>query len=134
MDGGSGLNILYASTLDKTGIPRSSPRPSKAPFYGIVPRKEVVPLGSIRLNVTFGQSDNFCKELLTFEVIDFPGVYHALLGRPCFANFMVVPNYTYLKLKMLGLKGVITVEGSFEQAYYCEQDCIAQAATLVTPY
>ena len=46
---------------------------------------------------------------------------------------MVVPNYTYLKLKMLGPKGVITVEGSFEQAYYCKQDYIAQAATLITP-
>ena len=46
---------------------------------------------------------------------------------------MVVPNYTYLKHKMPGPKGVITVEGSFEQAYYCKQDYIAQAATLITP-
>jgi hypothetical protein len=46
---------------------------------------------------------------------------------------MVVPNYTYLKLKMPSPKGVITIEGSFEQTYYCEQSCIAQAATLVTP-
>ena len=35
---------------------------------------------------------------------------------------------------MLGLKWVITVEGNFEQAYYCKQDCIAQVATLITPY
>jgi hypothetical protein len=33
---------------------------------------------------------------------------------------MAVPNYTYLKFKMLGPKGVITVEGSFKQAYYCK--------------
>ena len=46
---------------------------------------------------------------------------------------MAVPNYTFLKLRMPCLKGVITVMGSFEQAYYCEQDCIAQAATLITP-
>ena len=46
---------------------------------------------------------------------------------------MVVPNYTYLKLKMPRPKGVITVEGSFEQAYYCEQHCIAQVAVLITP-
>jgi hypothetical protein len=46
---------------------------------------------------------------------------------------MVVPNYTYLKLKMSGPKGVITVEGIFEQAYYCEQDCVAQAAVPITP-
>ena len=47
MDWGSGLNILYASTLNKMGNPQSSLRPSKAPFYGIVPGKEVVPLASI---------------------------------------------------------------------------------------
>jgi hypothetical protein len=46
---------------------------------------------------------------------------------------MVVPNYTYLKLKMLDPKGVITVEGSFEQAYCYEQDCVTQAAALITP-
>ena len=46
---------------------------------------------------------------------------------------MALPNYTYLKLKMPDPKAVITVEGSFEQAYHCEQDCIAQAATLITP-
>ena len=39
---------------------------------------------------------------------------------------MVVPNHTCLKLKMPGLKWVITVEGSFEQAYYYEQDCITK--------
>jgi hypothetical protein len=100
MDGGSGLNILYASTLDKMGIPRNNLRPSKVPFYRIVLGKEVVPLRRIRLNVTFGQPENVCKEPLTFEEVDFPDIYHALLGWPCFNKFMVVPNYTYLKLKI----------------------------------
>jgi hypothetical protein len=30
----------------------------------------------------------------------FSGTYHAILGRPAYAKFMVVPNYTYLKLKI----------------------------------
>jgi hypothetical protein len=42
-------------------------------------------------------------EMLTFEIADFLGAYHAILGRPCYAKFMAVPNYTYLKLKMPGL-------------------------------
>ena len=104
------------------GIPHNNLCPSKAPFYGIVPGKEAMPLGHIRLNVTFGQLDNFRMETLTFKVVDFPSFYHALLGRPCFTKFMVVPNYTYLKLKMPSLKWVITIEGSFEQAFYYEQD------------
>ena len=133
MGWGSGLNILYASTLDKMGIPWSSLCPSKVPFYGIVLGKEAVPLKRIWLNVTFGQPNNFHKEPLTFEVVNFLGVYHALLSRPCFAKFMAIPNYTYLKLKVPGPKGVITVKGSFEQAYYYEQYYITQVAMLVTP-
>jgi hypothetical protein len=31
-----------------------------------------------------------------------------VLGRPCYAKFMAVPNYTYLKLKISGPNGVIT--------------------------
>ena len=51
-----------------------------------------------------------------FEVVDFPGSYHAILGRPCYAKFMAVPNYTYLKLKMLGPNDVINVSSTFLHA------------------
>ena len=47
MDGGSGLNILYASILDRICILWSNLHPSKAPFYRIVLGKEVVLLGRI---------------------------------------------------------------------------------------
>ena len=43
------------------------------------------------------------------------------------------PQLTYLKHKMPDPKGGITVEGSFKQAFYCEQDCVAQAAALIAP-
>ena len=48
-------------------------------------------------------------ETITFEVVGFHGTYHAILGRPCYAKFMAVPNYTYLKLKMSGPHRVIIV-------------------------
>jgi hypothetical protein len=67
------------------------------------------PLGQLDLLVCFGTPSNFRRETLTFEVVGFRGTYHAVLGRPCYVKFMVVPNYTYLKLKMPGPKGVITV-------------------------
>jgi hypothetical protein len=67
---------------------------------------------------------NFRKENLTFEVVGFHGTYHAILGCPCYAQFMVVPNYTYLKLKMLGPRGVIAVEPSYEHAYECNVECV----------
>ena len=46
-------------------------------------------------------------------MVGFLGTFHAILGRPCYAKFMAVPNYTYLKLKILGPGGVITVGTSF---------------------
>jgi hypothetical protein len=109
MDGGSSLNIIYAETLGLLGIDLSTIRADAAPFHGIIPGKRVLPLGQLDLPVCFGTPSNFRKETLTFEVVGFRGTYHAVLGRPCYAKFMAVPNYTYLKLKMPGPNGVITV-------------------------
>jgi hypothetical protein len=109
MDGGSSLNIIYAETLGLLGVDLSTIRAGAAPFHGIVPGKRVLSLGQLDLPVCFGTPSNFRKETLTFEVVGFQGIYHAVLGRPCYSKFMVVPNYTYLKLKMPGPKGIIAV-------------------------
>ena len=77
--------------------------------------------------VCFGTPSNFRKEVLTFFVVGFRGAYHAILGWPCYAKFMAVPNYTYLKMKMPGLKGIITVSPSFEHAYECDVKCVERA-------
>jgi hypothetical protein len=108
MDGGSSLNILYTHTLRLMGIELDQLRPSTTPFHGVAPGKRAQPLGQIDLLVWFGTPDNFRKETLTFEVVGFRGAYHAILRRSCYSKFMAVPNYTYLKMKMPGPKGVIT--------------------------
>jgi hypothetical protein len=131
MDGGSGLNILYVETLEGMNISRSRLRPSASPFHGVVPGKQALPLGQIDLPVTFGTRENFRTETLTFEVVDFPGTYHAILGRPCYAKFMAVPNYTYLKLKMPGPKGIITVGTRPQHALQCEQESCHLASALI---
>ena len=46
-------------------------------------------------------------------MVGFPRTFHAILGHPCYVKFMAIPNYTYLKLKMSGPHGVITVGTSF---------------------
>ena len=71
MDGGSGLNIMYAETLDAMGVDRARIRPTGAPFRGIVPGKQAILLGQINLPVTFGGSSNYRTETLTFEVVGF---------------------------------------------------------------
>jgi len=64
-------------------------------------------------------------------VVGFPGTFHAILGRPCYAKFIAVPNYTYLKLKMSGPHGVITVGTSFQRTYECKVECCGHAAAVV---
>jgi hypothetical protein len=130
MDGGSILNIIYAETLELLGVDRSEIRAGAAPFHGIAPRKCILPLGQVDLPVCFGTPSNFRKETLTFEVVGFRGTYYAVLGRPCYAKFMAIPNYTYLKLKMPGPRGVITVGPTYHHAYECDVECMEYAEAL----
>jgi hypothetical protein len=84
---------------------------------------EALPLGQIDLSVTFAKMRNFRTETLTYEVVGFSGTYHAIIGRPAYAKFMVVPNCTYLKMKIPGPKRVITVVTIFKHAYICDSEC-----------
>jgi hypothetical protein len=131
MDGGSSLIILYEHTLQLMGIGWDQLRSSTTPFHGIAPGKHVQPLGQIDLPIWFGKPDNFRKETLTFEVVGFRGAYHAILGRPSYTNFIAVPNYMYLKMKMPGPKGVITVGSSIEHVFDCDVECVEHAEALV---
>jgi hypothetical protein len=131
MDGESGINVLYASTLDEMGILRSALRPSTAQFHRVVPGIEVLLLRQIDLPVKFGDVRNFRTEILTFEVVGFSGTYHAILGRPAYAKFMAVPNYTYLKLKIRGPRGIITVGPMYQRAYECNAKCFQFTEAIV---
>jgi hypothetical protein len=109
IDGGSGINVLFAKTLKnmKLDITHMLTK-STSPFYGIVPGNAAIPLGSVVLPVTFGESrDNYRTKYIKFEVADFETSYHAILGRPTIAKFMAVPHYTYLVLKMPSPAGVL---------------------------
>jgi hypothetical protein len=64
-------------------------------------------------------------------VVGFRGTYHTVLGRPCYAKFMAVPNYTYLKLKMPGPNGVITVGSTYRHTYECDVECMEYAEALI---
>ena len=66
--------------LDEMGINRTRLHPTRAPFHGIVPGKQAMPLGEINLPITFGDQFNYRTETLIFEVVGFPRILHAILG------------------------------------------------------
>ena len=122
MDGGSGINLIFASTLRAMNLSTTSLEASETSFHGIVPGEPNYPIGKIGLDLVFGTEQNFRRERIEFEVVDWPSQYHTILGRPTFARFMAVPHYAYLQLKMPGRHDVITVHGSFTKSDNCDRE------------
>jgi hypothetical protein len=88
-------------------------------------------LGKVQLEVLFGKKGNSHREPICFEVVDISSPYHALLGRPALAKFMAVPHYAYLKMKLPGPRGVITVTGNFKKSLACAMESSQLAEALV---
>ena len=63
----------------------------------------------ITLDVVFSTPENYRSEEITFQVAPFNSGYHALLGRDAFTRFQAIPHYGYMKLKMPGPNGIITL-------------------------
>jgi hypothetical protein len=131
IDGGSSINLLYRSSMEKLGIPLAQLKPSRLTFHGIVPGHSCTPMGRVQLEVLFGEKGNSHREPVWFEVVGISSPYHALLGRPALAKFMAVSHYAYLKMKLLGPKGVITVLGCFKKSLECTKASSQQAEALV---
>jgi hypothetical protein len=72
MDAGSGINLIYARTLKAMNISLESLKPIDCSFHGIVPGSTNYPLGKVELDVCFGNSSNYRREKLEFEVMDWP--------------------------------------------------------------
>ena len=70
MDGGSNMNIIFVSTLQKMLIPRSVWKKSSTVLHGVVPGEAATSLGVIELEVVFGNRQNFARHILEFEVLD----------------------------------------------------------------
>jgi hypothetical protein len=131
IDRGSSLNILYIDTLEAMGIPRSCLQAPFFPFFGILPGMKAYPVGNLYLPITFSSRVNYRTGTLTFEVVDWEGRTTPSSGAPAYAKFMAVPNYSYLKLKLPGPNGVITVSGSFDQAYASSREHFDHITTTV---
>ena len=79
----------------------------------------------------FGTKQNCRVENIEFEVVDLDSPYHALLCRPAFAKFMATSHTAYLKLKMPGPEGVITITGTYKRSMDCASAGSNLAQSLV---
>jgi hypothetical protein len=115
------------------GLSRSLFYPSRAPFYGIVPGAAATPVGRISLLVTFGTRENFCTEIIEFEVTDFETAYTTFLGWPTLSKFMAIPHYAYLVLKMPGPRGIVSIRGDVKRAFDYDRESYETANILSAP-
>src|SRR3954470_21660520 len=119
VDGGSMINILYRDTFTNLGLTEKDLERSRMTFHAIVPGLSCTPMSRIRLDVIFDTEENFRREPIWFEVADLSSPYHALLGLPAFAKFMLNTHHTYLKMKLPGPNGVITITGDIRKSLEC---------------
>ncbi|XP_066365271.1 uncharacterized protein [Miscanthus floridulus] len=61
----------------------------------------------------------------------FDAIHSKRQHKPCYAQFMAIPKYTYLKLKMLGPNGVITMGSTFSHAYTCDHEHYELAMAVI---
>ena len=111
-------------------MPYDQLQPTK-PFSGVTDGS-TVPIGQVRLPVTFGQRNNYRTELLDFDVAHIRLPYNAILGCPALAKFMAVTHHGYNILKMPGSGGVITVPCE-ERDAVCSLERAFQAAAIEDP-
>jgi hypothetical protein len=135
IDGGSGLNILFTKTLKKMKLDITHKlTKSTSCFYGIVPGNATIPLGSVVLPITFGETrENYSTEYIKFEITDFKTSYHAILGRPDITKFMAVPHYTYLVLEIPSPASVLSLQGDLKISFVCDTEAMELAATNQVP-
>ena len=89
-------------------------------------------MGKIWVDVLFGTKENCQTESIQFEVVDLESPYHALLGRPALSKFMISTHVGYLKMKMPGPNGIITISGDYKRALECASagSCLAESLII----
>jgi hypothetical protein len=130
IDGGSGLNISFSKKLESLGYDMTLLVPMQEAFYRIIPNSGPTPVGQVTILVLFRTWENYQTEHLHFEAASFKTSYHTILGSPALARFMVIPNYTYLVLKMPTPNGVIFVYGDLKTSYFYETENINLSEVL----
>src|SRR3954466_15326100 len=96
-------------------------------FRRIIPSREARCTGKITLDVVFGTPDNYRSEEVMLHVAPFSRGYHALLGWEAFTIFQAILHYGYMKLKMPGPNGIITLASDPDTALRVENKTAALA-------
>jgi hypothetical protein len=106
VDGGSSADIILGR--------------AEHPLFGF-DGKKIHSIGRIILLVSFETVSNARTKQITFDVVDMYYPYSALFGRETLNAFEAVISYSYLRMKMQTINGVITIHEDQTEARNIEK-------------
>jgi hypothetical protein len=99
------------------------------PFFEVT-EGSTMPIGQVRVPITFGTRDNYRTESLDFDITYIALPYNAILGNPALARFMAAMHHGFNVLKIPGANGTITVRCNEKDALRSVEHVYREAATM----
>ncbi|XP_052292006.1 uncharacterized protein LOC127900808 [Citrus sinensis] len=118
VDTGSSVDIIFKSALDQLLIESPKITSCATPLIGFT-GDMVIPKGIITLPVTLGNVPHRVVHMIDFLIVDHPGAYNIILGRPFLATTKVAISMHYLAMKIPIAGEVITIKGDQQSARGC---------------
>ncbi|KAJ4764583.1 polyprotein [Rhynchospora pubera] len=130
VDTGSSADVLYFDALRQLNLASYPLTPMDTPLVGFA-GDTVIPLGTIDLEVEFGEPPNSVISRVKFIVVNAPSAYNVILGRKSLNDVGAIASTKHLMIKLPTRLGVGVVKGDQQKARECYQAAVIDQVTQI---
>ncbi|KAJ4793841.1 Pol-polyprotein [Rhynchospora pubera] len=130
VDTGSSADVLYFDALRQLNLASYPLTPMDTPLVGFA-GDTVIPLGTIDLEVEFGEPPNSVVSRVKFIVVNVPSAYNVILGRKSLNDVGAIASTKHLMIKFPTSLGVGVVKGDQQKARECYQAAVIDQVTQI---
>jgi len=116
IDGGAGLNVISTETFAKLQVSYNRLMPTML-FSGVTD-ETMIPIGQVRLTITFGSRNNYRTVLIDFYIAHIGLPYNVIRGYPMLAKFMAATHHAYDVVKMPGVMERSSLSAAMKKRLY----------------